>query len=81
MFAPRLLVSPHGPASTPCEHSGVHRVVGGVQFGEPGSGADWMGFTGTARQSVQAMILHVPRNFLNSETGRAEAGKAQVQGL
>jgi hypothetical protein len=27
------------------------------------------------------MILHVPRNFLNSETVPVEAGKAQVQGL
>ena len=27
------------------------------------------------------MILHVPRNFLISETSPAEAGKAQVQGL
>jgi hypothetical protein len=39
------------------------------------------GSPGTARRSVQAMILHVPRSFLNSETGPAEAGKAQVQGL
>jgi hypothetical protein len=27
------------------------------------------------------MILHFPRNFLNSETGPAEVEKAQVQGL
>ncbi len=26
------------------------------------------------------MILHVPRNFLSSQTGSAEAEKAQVQG-
>ncbi len=36
---------------------------------------DCMGFTRTARKSVQAMILHISRNFLNSKTGRAEAGK------
>jgi hypothetical protein len=47
----------------------------------PAPGARLRGLTGTARQSVQAMILHVPRNFLNSETAPAEAGKAQVQGL
>jgi hypothetical protein len=27
------------------------------------------------------MILHIRRNFLNSEIGTAEAGKAQVLGL
>ena len=49
--------------------------------GAAGPGPRPRGSTGTARQSVQAMILHVPWNFLNSETGPAEAGKAQVQGL
>jgi hypothetical protein len=47
----------------------------------PAPGARLRGLTGIARQSVQAMILYVPRNFLNSETGPAEAEKAQVQGL
>jgi hypothetical protein len=38
-------------------------------------------FTETARSSVQAMILDVYRNFLNSKIGAAEAEKAQVLGL
>jgi hypothetical protein len=38
-------------------------------------------FTETARRSVQAMILHVHRNFLDSKIGAAEAEKAQVLGL
>jgi hypothetical protein len=37
-------------------------------------------FTETARSSVQAMILDVYRNFLNSKIGAAEAEKAQVLG-
>ena len=47
----------------------------------PAPGARLHRLTGTASQSVQAMILHGSRNFLNSETGPAEAEKAQVQGL
>ena len=38
-------------------------------------------FTGTARQSAQAIILHVYRDFLNVEIGITEARKAQVLGL
>ena len=38
-------------------------------------------FTGTARQSAQAIILHVYRDFLNVEIGMTEARKAQVLGL
>lgn len=35
--------------------------------------------TRTASQSVQPTILHLPRNFLNSETGPAGVEKAQAQ--
>jgi choline dehydrogenase len=59
-------------------HRGSGRKTGQAL---PAPGARLHGFTGTARQSVQAMILHVPWNFLNSETGLAETEKAQVQGL
>ena len=38
-------------------------------------------FTGTVRKSLKAIVLQVYRDFFNSETGTAEAGKAQVLGL
>ena len=37
-------------------------------------------FTGTARKSLKTIVLHVYRDFFNTETGTAEAGKPRSWG-